>query len=182
MLEPKLSTLAIILGLLVLAPNVYGLLKPADFGALARKFPRYTPIGYGLMLLGTAWFIYYVRIENVADFEPLKPYLYALFIAVGIGSCLFIPDFLPVRGLAVVMLLLAKLMVDTARWAESDWRLVIVTWAYVLAVAGMWFTISPWRLRDLIQFATATEQRIRIGSAARAAFGLLVLALGLFVF
>lgn len=182
MLNLKLSTLAIFLGLLVLAPNVYGLLKPARFGELARKFPRCTPWGYLLMLLGTVWFIYYVKIENVADFEPLKPYLYALFVAVGLGSCLFIQDFLAVRGAAVVMLLLAKLMVDTARWVESDWRLVIVTWAYVLAFVGMWFTISPWRMRDLLNWATANENRIKIGSAIRAAFGLLVLALGVFVY
>ena len=28
-------------------------------------------------------------------------------------------------------------MVDTERWAESQWRLVIAVWAYVLVVAGM---------------------------------------------
>ena len=182
MLEIKLSVLAMILGLLVMLPNAFGLLQPARFGAWARQFPRHPVAGSVLMLLATAWFIYYVRLENVADFEPLKPYLIGLFIAVGVGSCLFLKDFLAVRGAAVVMLLLAKLMVDTARWADSDWRLLIVTWAYVLAVAGMWFTISPCRMRDLIQWATANNTRIRIGSGLRFAFGLLVLLLGLLVF
>ncbi|WCJ58676.1 hypothetical protein NXS98_13245 [Fontisphaera persica] len=182
MLTVKLSTLAVILGLAVLAPNLYGLWQPARFAAVARQFPRHWLTGVVLMLVSTAWFIYYVRWEEVADFEPLKPYLYGLFIAVGIGSCLFVRDFLAVRGAAVFMLLLAKLMVDTARWAESDWRLVIVVWAYVLVVAGIWLTVSPWRLRDWLQWATATEQRVRVGSALRAAFGLLVLLLGLFVF
>ena len=73
-------------------------------------------------------------------------------------------------------------MVDTARWADTEWRLVIVTWAYVMVVGGMWFTISPWRLRDLIDWATATEQRTRLLSAARLAFGLFVVVLGLTVF
>lgn len=182
MLHPKLSTLAVILGLLVALPNIYGLIKPNEFGAAVRKFPRSTIPGYVLMVLATVWFIYYVKLENVADFESLKKYLYALFIAVGVGSCLFVKDFLAVRGLAVVMLLLAKLMVDTARWAESEWRLVIVTWAYVLVIAGMWFTISPWRMRDLINWGTANEQRIRTGSAVRAAFGLLVVVLGFTVY
>jgi hypothetical protein len=182
MVHLKLSTLSVLLGLLVLAPNIYGLLQPASFGAAARKFPRNYPCGVALMLLATAWFIYYVNIEEVADFDPLKKYLYILFVAVGVGSCLFVKDFLAVRGAAVVMLLLAKLMVDTARWADSDWRLVLVTWAYALVLAGMWFTISPWRMRDLINWATANEQRIRIGSGIRAAFGLLVLILGLTVF
>jgi len=60
--------------------------------------------------------------------------------------------------------------------------LVVVVWAYAMVVAGIWLTVSPWRMRDWVQWATATEQRVRVGSALRAAFGLLVLLLGLFVF
>jgi len=37
-------------------------------------------------------------------------------------------------------------------------------------------------LRDLIHWATATEQRIKIGSAIRLAFALLVLVLGFTAF
>ena len=59
---------------------------------------------------------------------------------------------------------------------------MIVTWAYALVVAGMWFTISPWRLRDLLNWATATDTRIRVGSGVRLAFGLFVAVLGLTVF
>ncbi|HOC01402.1 MAG TPA: hypothetical protein PKM43_21965, partial [Verrucomicrobiota bacterium] len=66
-----------------------------------------------------------------------------------------------------------------ARCVDTSWRLVIVVWAYLWIVLALWFTISPWRMRDLIGFLTASEQRIRMGSAARLAFGLLVLLLGL---
>src|SRR6266576_4347409 len=142
MSDLKLSTLSIILGLFVALLNAFGLVKPKTFAEAARKFPRYTPLGYLLMLLGTVWFLYYVKQESVSDFAAMKRFFYVLFGGVGIGACIFVKDFLPVRGLAVVLLLLAKLMADTARWEETDWRLVISTWAYVLAVAGMWFTIS----------------------------------------
>lgn len=178
----NLSLLSVVLGMLVLLPNLFGLINPGKFKETARRFPRSMMPGYILMLLGTVWFLYYVKLEKVADFESIKNYLFILFIAVGIGTCIFVQDFLAVRGAAAVMLLTAKLMVDTARWADSDWRLVIVVWAYVLALAGMWFTISPWRMRDLISWATETEQRIRLGSAIRAAFGVFVLVLGLTVF
>jgi len=100
----------------------------------------------------------------------------------GIGTCFYVRDYLAVRGLAVVLLLCAKLMVDTARMEETDWRLVIVTLAYVWVFAGMWLTISPWRLRDLIHWATASEQRTRLLSGLRLGFALLVVALGLTVF
>jgi hypothetical protein len=175
----KLSVLAVLLGLAFGLPNIYGLMKPEAFGDALRKFPRSKPIGVGEKILATAWFLHYVSLESVADFMTFKPLLYGLFAAVGIGACFFVQDFLPVRGLAVLFLLLAKLMVDTARWVDTDWRLVIVTWAYALVIAGMWFTISPWRMRDLIQWGTATPQRIRLLSGIRLTFSLFVILLGL---
>lgn len=178
----KLSVLSITLGLVFGLPHIYGLLKPAAYKTALRKFPRNTPVGYVLMLLATAWFLANLGQESISDFSSFKPALYALFALVGLGACLFVKDLLPVRGLAVVFLLLGKLMVDTARWVDSDWRLVIVTWAYVWVMAGMWFTVSPWRLRDIIDWSTETEGRIRLLSGARLAFGLLVVILGLTTF
>lgn len=182
MSDLKLSTLSVVLGLIVALPSLFGLLKPRAFAEAARKFPRSTPAGYVLMMLGTVWFLYYVNLESVADFASMKKILLFLFSAVGIGACIFVRDFLPVRGLAIVFLLAAKLMTDTARWEDTDWRLVISAWAYALAVAGMWFTISPWRLRDILNWSVATESRTRLTSAARVAFGLFVIVLGLTVF
>ncbi len=180
----KLSTLAILLGLGMAAPQVYGLMKPGAFAAAARKFPRSLPAGYCLIALGTLWFLWNVKQESLADFAAYKNYMMIGFAAVGLGTCIFVQDFLAVRGLAVVLLLLGKLMVDTGRphLGETPWVLVIQTWAYVLVVAGMWFTISPWRLRDLLNWATATEQRVKIGSSIRLAFALFVIVLGLTAF
>ena len=178
----KLSTLALLLGLGTALANVYGVLKPAAFAAAARKFPRYTAAGYVLTLLATVWFIYNLSLESVSDFASFKPALYALFAAVGVGTCLFVKDFLAVRGLALTFLMLAFLMVNTARGVDTSWRLVIITWAYVWVIAGMWFTVSPWRARDLIDWATASEARTRLLSGVRMAFGLFVAALGLTAF
>ncbi len=181
-MELNLSTLAVLLGLGFAVPQIYGVMQPAAFAANVRKFPRSLPIGVALMLLGTVWFVWNLNEESISDFAVYKPILLAGFAGVGIASCFFVQDFLAVRGLAVVLLLLAKLMVDTARWAESDWRLVVVSWAYVLVVAGIWFTLYPWHLRDLLNWATANEKRTRMLSAVRLAFGLFVAVLGFTVF
>lgn len=178
----KLSTLAIILGLGIGLPQIYGLMHPTRFRDAVRKFPRSETIGYFLMLLGTVWFLWNLNQEDISDFAAYKKAMLIGFAAVGVATCIYVRDFLAVRGLAIVLLLLAKLMVDTARWVDTEWRLVVVTWAYVLVVAGMWFTISPWRLRDLLNWATATDQRVRVGCGLRLAFGLFVVVLGLAVF
>ena len=180
----KLSTLSILLGLGMGLPQVYGLLNPAKFREGVRKFPRSEPIGYALMLIGTVWFLWNLNQENISDFAAYKKAMLIGFAAVGVATCIYVRDFLAVRGLAIVLLLLAKVMVDTGRpsLGETLWVLVIQTWAYLLVVAGIWFTISPWRLRDLLNWATATDTRVRVGSGIRLAFGLFVAVLGLTVF
>lgn len=180
----KLSALALGLGLVCAAPQAYGLVNPKGLAAMARKFPRHIPIGVLLTLLGTAWFLYNLSLESIADFAAFKPYMFMAFAAIGLGTCIFVHDFLAVRGLAVVLLLLAKLMVDTGRphLNDSPWVLVIQGWAYVFVVAGIWLTISPWRLRNWIEWNTATDGRIRLGCVLRLAFCLFVAGLGATVF
>jgi hypothetical protein len=180
----NLSTLSILLGLGMGLPQIYGIVKPAAFAAAVRKFPRSLPWGVALMVLGTAWFLWNLSGESIADFASYKNILFAGFAGVGLGACVFVQDFLAVRGLAVVLLLLARLMVDTGRPAleQTQWVLVIQAWAYVLVVAGIWFTVSPWRLRNFLAWGTANEHRIKVGCGLRLAFGLFVAGLGLTVF
>lgn len=180
----KLSLLTILLGLGLGVPQVYGLVRPKQYAETLKKFPRNLPTGIALMLLGTAWFVWNVSIEPIADFSVFKPYMMVGFATVGVLSCIFVQDFLAVRGLAVVLLLLGKLMVDTGRphLDASPFVLIIQAWAYVLIVAGIWFTITPWRLRDLVNFGLANDNRVRIGSAIRLGWALFILVLGLTAF
>jgi len=104
------------------------------------------------------------------------------FAALGLMTCLYVKDYLGARGLAVFLLLVANEMVNAARWEDTPWRLIITTWAYIMAVAGMWFTIAPWRVRDLLDWATGTPARIKQISMARIGFGAFIIALGLFVY
>jgi hypothetical protein len=168
-----------LLGLGLALPQIYGLLRPDRFAEWLRRFPRSLTWGYVLMPLGTLWFLWNLRQDQIADFAAFKPVLFAGFAIVGFGSCIFVRDFLAVRGLAVVVLLLAHFTLNAIRWVDTDWRLVVTTWAYVWIVAAIWFTISPWRLRDLIGWMTANAQRIRLSCSARLIFGLLVAIIGM---
>lgn len=178
----SVAWLAVVLGLGYAVPQVFGLVKPGVYREVLRKFPRSEPWGYALMLLATAWFLWNLHNENISDFAAFKPVLIAGFAVVGVGACFYLRDYLAVRGLAVLFMLMAKLMVDTMRWVESDWRLVVVSWAYLLVVAGMWLTISPYRLRDWFEWQTGSAWRMKVGLALRLVFGLGVTLLGLTVF
>lgn len=173
-----LSTLAIILGGVYSALQLFALFKPEDFKRHARAFPRNETAGFILMGLGTAWFLYNLNAEAIADFAAYKKWMLTGFGALGLLSCIYVRDYLAVRGLAVVMLLLAWVTLNHTRWADSSWRMVMVVWAYAWVILGMWLTVSPFRLRDFLTWFTASSERLRFGSMVQLAFGILVLVLG----
>ena len=93
-------------------------------------------------------------------------------------------------GSAVFMLLLAKLMLDTQRHYMletpvahmSEWRLVFAVWAYMIIVMSMWMVISPWRMRDMMEWMLAKPRRLAAKGWFRLVFGILLIVLGLTVF
>ena len=88
------------------------------------------------------------------------------------------------------MLLLAKLMLDTQRnymlatpeAYMSEWRLVFAVWAYMIIFMSMWLVISPWRMRDMIDWILCKPGWFAFKNCFRLAFGILLIALGLTVF
>jgi hypothetical protein len=176
----ELSTLAIALGLVYALPQLYAFANPKGYAEALRRFPRSLPWGYVLMTLATLWFLYNVDHETIADFAPFKRQMMFVFAAIGIGACLVVKDFLAVRGLAVLLLLLAKLMVDTGRPHLGDSPLVLLnqSLAYVLVILGVWLTVSPWRLRDWIDWNTAKGQRLKTGATIRFVCGVGFAVLG----
>jgi len=177
-----LSQLAVLMGSVVSTVALIGVLKPAAFTAVVRRIPRSLTWGYVFVALGTAWFLYHLNNESVSDFEAYKQYMFIGFALLGALTCVFLTDFLAARGFGVLLLLLSKSMVDTAHWSDTSWRLVMTVWAYGFVFLGMWITISPWRMRDIILWMTATEGRVRLTNGLRLAFGLLVVILGLTVY
>jgi len=180
--EISLANLSLALGAIMVLTAVWGLAKTEGAMDWMKKFPRNETAGWTLTLVGMAWFLWVLSGETLADFERFRMHFKVFIVATGVGACFFLKDFLAVRGLAVVLLMLAKLIVETARWHESDWRLVLVVLAYALVVKAMWFTVAPWRMRDILDWATASEQRFKMMCGVRLAFAVLLMVLGLTVF
>jgi hypothetical protein len=180
--ENSLSIIALALGLGLGIPHLLGVWYPEKTAEALKKFPRSNLWGYILMGISTIWFIANVRQESIADFATMKKYMMGAFAVVGFGSCFFLKDFLAVRGLAVILLLLAKLTLDAARWHPSEWTILLQVMSYIWVFVGMWLTISPWRLRDWINWYTQSAGRVRAFSAMKVVGGLVIATLGFTVF
>jgi len=177
-----LSQLAILLGGAIAVLQIWTLLKPDASAAALRKFPRSEGWGYLLMAIGAGWFLYRLNQEAIAEFAAYKTYMLLGFGGVALAACFFVPDFLAVRGLSITMLMLSGFVLSKTRFVDTPWRLVLVIIAYMWIVGAMWWMISPWRFRDLIQWTTATPEKTRKLALVRLAVAALVIVLGLTVY
>ena len=128
------------------------------------------------MLLGTAWFVWNVNNEPIADFSAFKPYMIGGFHRgrrAVVHLCAGFSGGARAGGGAA-----AARQIDGGHRPAASGRIAVRAghpgWAYVLVVAGIWFTITPWKLRDFVNWATATEARTRLLSGVRLAFAAFV--------
>jgi hypothetical protein len=177
-----LSQLAILLGTGIALPQLWAVAKPVEAGAAFRKFPRSEAWGYLLMAIGAGWFLYRLNQEAIAEFAAYKSYMLMGFGAVAVAACFFVQDFLAVRGLSITLLMLSAFVLSKTRFVDTPWRLVLVVIAYMWIVAAMWWMISPWRLRDIINWSTATPEKTRKLASVRLAVAVLVIILGFTVY
>ena len=177
----KLSQLSLILGLGMLLSHGWALLQPGAVTQWLRRFPRNVPIGVFLMLLGTVWFEWNLMSENLEDIAQYKNILLVFFALLGAGCCFYATDYLAVRGLTVVLLLISFITCETARWHPSRWRDALTGWAYLWIFSALWLSVQPWRLRDWINWLTASESRFKLAAIGGLVWGLFVTALGLTV-
>jgi hypothetical protein len=178
----SLQAVAVAIGLLWIALHLPGLLRPAAAGAALRRFPRNVPAGIVLLSLGLVWAAWLCLTFDLGEFTPLRTKLLVACVVLGGAMLAWSREFLAVRGLAVLLLLGADVVLDAA-FLRDEWaKLILVAFAYAWIVAALVLLFSPFRLRDAIAFATATPQRLRAFAAGGAAFGALLVFLGLFVY
>jgi hypothetical protein len=177
----NLSQISMVLGGLHVLFGLMLWLRPEPTSGWLRQFPRQVAPGVVLMLIGTAWFVSNLYRSNVQDFAEWRPILYAGFTLLGVGCCFFVQDYLSIRGGAVVALLGCDAILDIQRWHGSGWKNVIAIWCYVVIVLSVWWVGSPWRARDLTVWMTSEPGiRSRVGMGI-AAFGGLLMGLGVSV-
>lgn len=140
-----------------------------------QAFPRSRTAAYILLGSAAAWFLYKVTQLGPADFGQYKNLLFILFLVTALGSFIYVPDFLAVRGLAALMLLSAGVLLDAAYMELPTARLFLVSFVYLAIVVALLLGASPYKLRDFFDWLYRKDPRPRIFGGVFAVYGLLLL-------
>lgn len=139
------------------------------FKPLVAAFPRSKKAAVVTFGGGGLWFLYILSQLGEADFGDIKIYLIAVFGIAGILAFKYLDDFLSVRGLAILGLLLSREFIDSAFMKEPVSRLTLVTLSYFLVLASLYLGALPYRFRDFLEFLYATPRRAPVFGAILAA-------------
>ena len=178
----SLKIVSILLGLLYLATHLIAALMPGRVGANVRFLSNNHPLGIILMLAATIWFVVLTGVMDLGEISNMRIQLMSVWTISGVLVAIFVPGFLPIRGLGCLLLLAAALLLDAAFLVLTPWRFVVTILAYVWVIAGMIMVYSPHLGRSWLDFATRTPSRLRAFAWPGVIFGVVLIVLGIFVY
>jgi hypothetical protein len=161
----------------LVASHGYALWKAKETGTLARAFPRSRTAGTALIALAALWCVWVVASMELGEFARYKTLLLLAIPAGAWALWKYVPEFLAVRALGMLLLLVAEPLLEAAFHRPESSRLLLVTLVYAWIVAGMFLVGMPYLLRDAIGWLTASERRWKLAAAGGAAYGALLCAL-----
>jgi hypothetical protein len=176
----SLTFATLITGAILLLLGTLFLVSNSAIRSMFKAFPRSQTATVVFFGGGAAWFLYQVANMSTADligFSTPTPFVF-IFGALALLSFFYLPEFLAVRGLSVIILVGSwPLLMSAYQKYQLPERLFLVSALYVAIAGALYLAVSPFRLRDFFEWLYRAPARARIFGGALAAYGLLLAGL-----
>lgn len=180
-----LFTAGILLGLWLIGSHSLMIAKPALVQGWLKRFPRNPLAGQIILAIAMAWFWLLVAPDgmgklsalqmDLGEFNNIKPLLRLLVPAALVAVCVSVRDFLAVRALGVLGLMIAAPLLEAAFLKDPASRLLIPIFAYALLTKSLFWVGMPYLFRDGVTWATASDSRWKMLSFGGIAYGAVTL-------
>lgn len=171
----SLRTVGLLAGVVLILLSLPGLIRPEAMQDLLRRFPRSGIAGVVLLTITLVWSFWLLATMEMGEFAGFRK---PLLIVLPIGYVLvlrFVEEYLAVRALGILCLLIAEPLLEAAFFRYETTRLFLTTLAYLMIVAGLFWVTMPYLLRDQIAWTSRSNTRWRLVHGIAAAYGLTIL-------
>jgi hypothetical protein len=161
------------------------LARPAMVQGFLHKFPRHPWLGQVILGIGLAWFWLLIAPDgmgtlsalamDLGEFNKAKPVLRLLVPVALVLVTISVRDFLAVRALGLLGLMVASPLLEAAFLKDPTSRLLVPLYAYALLTMSMFWVGMPYLFRNAVTWATATPQRWTALAVAGLGYGLVTL-------
>jgi hypothetical protein len=173
-----MKPVGIVLGIALLVGHLWAWRNAESARAFLRAFPRNYKLGVLILTLDFIWAMIVLANMDMGEFFFLRKW-FLMLVPVGfVAVLIYVPEFLAVRALGCLMLLVSGPVLASAFLQEQLTRLLLPTLAYAWIIAGMYFVGMPFLMRDWIGWLLARENRWNLAIWSGVAYGaaLLILA------
>ena len=173
----KGTGITVALGLL--ASHLYALKNGAQVQAFLKAFPRTYFWGALLLSIDFVWGMMCLANMDMGDFYTMRSWFMYLVPVGFVLVLVFVQEFLAVRALGALMLLVGGAVLEAAFLKPQFSRLLLPIIAYVWIIAGLYFVGMPFLMRDWVNWVTAKEERWKLATLGGIAYGAVLLVAAL---
>lgn len=180
-----LFTTGVVMAIWLIGVHALMLAKPAAVQGFLKKFPRDQAMGQILLGIGLAWFWLLIAPDgmgklsalamDLGEFNGVKGLLRILVPVSLILVSMSVRDFLAVRALGLLGLMVAAPLLGAAFLKDPQSRLLVPIYAYAMLTASLFLVGMPYLFRDAITWLTADQKRWTLASVAGLAYGVATL-------
>lgn len=165
----------IVVALGLIATHLWALKNKDKTQAFLKAFPRTYTWGAILLTIDFLWSEFMLANMDMGEFFTMRSnFMY--IVAGGYFAVLFyVKEFLAVRALGSLMLLLAGPVLTAAFLQPPVSRLLLPILAYVWIIIGMFFIGMPFLMRDWVNALIAKPQRWNLAVYGGIAYGAILL-------
>lgn len=174
-----LSGVALSIGLLHALGGALALFFPGGAAAFLQRFPRNRGLGRILLGIATVWAATLCATIDLGEYSWIRMGLFSASLALGILSIWLLDDFPSVRGLSILLLLGADVLLDGAFLSDRPGKIAVVILAYLWVVAGILFVGLPHLFRDRVCEPLGHPALLRTAAWVAVAIGAGFVAFGL---
>ena len=163
------------IGLVLIAIHVQALVKTKPMQAWLKALPRNEHLGAIILAIDFAWcFLIWTEMDR-GEFYTMERTVQMILVVGFLAFGYYVREFLAVRAIGLLMILLACPVLDAAFLQPVASRLLLVFLAYVWIIKGMFYVGMPYLMRDGIDWVIAKPSRWKMSATAGLVYGVAVL-------
>lgn len=172
----SLTVATLITGLILLLLGGLFVVSNSAIRSMFKSFPRSQTATVLFFGGGAAWFLFNVSNMSTADvigFSSPTPFVF-IFGALAVAAFFYVPEFLAVRGVSVIILLGSWPLLMSGFMNFSLPKIILAIALYILVSLALYLAVSPFRMRDFFEWLYRTPGRARVLGGVLTAYGVLL--------
>lgn len=172
----------IVVALALILSHGWALKNTAKTQAFLKAFPRTYFWGVILLTIDFLWAEFALVNMDMGEFFNMRDKFMMIVAGGYVAVLIYVKEFLAVRALGSLMLLVAGPVLTAAFLQPQTSRLLLPILAYVWIIVGMFFIGMPFLMRDWVNVLIAKPQRWNLAVYGGIAYGIVLLAAAIFFY